>query len=147
MRRVDIVASLVLIAFALLGIFWAVPHETTAGEPGEIAPADLPQFALWVIVVCGAWQLLTAIKGVSGKPNPLDPFALGFLAIGTLALFLALIGIWTLGYIAGGILCVLGIGAAMLPKGTTWAWLIAVSLIFPLGIYVLSWHGLRLSLP
>lgn len=147
MKHVDVLASLVLVALALVGIFWAVPHETTAGEPGEIAPADLPKIALWVIVVCGAWQLVLSLRSPDAKPNPLDRFAVGFLAVGTLTLFLALIGIWKLGYLAGGVLCVFAIGAAMRPRGMNWAWLAAVSLALPIGIYFLTWHGLRLSLP
>lgn len=147
MKHVDMLTSLVLIALALVGIFWAVPLETTAGEPGEVAPADLPKIALWVIVVCGTWQLLTSLRSTDTKPNPLDRFAIGFLTAGTATLFLALIGIWKLGYVAGGILCVLAIGAAMRPKGMNWAWLAAVSLTLPIGIYFLAWHGLRLSLP
>ena len=147
MKRVDIVASLTLVALALAGIFWAIPKETVAGEPGEVAPADLPKFALWVIVVCGAWQLLTSLRAGSDKQNPLDRFALGFLAAGTLALIAALIGIWKLGYMAGGALCIFAIGAAMRPKGYNWVWLVAVSVALPIGIYILSWHGLRLSLP
>ena len=147
MKHVDILTSLVLIALALLGIFWAVPIETTTGEPGEVAPADLPKFALWVIVICGAWQLVTSLRSVEAKPNPIDRFAAGFLTAGTGTLFLALIGIWKVGYVTGGILCILGIGAAMRPKGVNWAWLAAVSLALPIGIYFLAWHGLRLSLP
>ncbi len=147
MKHVDILTSLVLIALALAGIFWAVPQETTAGEPGEIAPADLPGIALWVITVCGAWQLLQSPRRNDGRQNPFDRFAIGFLAAGTLTLIAALIGIWTFGYVAGGILCIFAIGAAMRPKGANWAWLVAAATILPVGIYFLSWHGLRLSLP
>lgn len=147
MKRADILTSIVLIALALIGIFWAVPKETVAGEPGEIAPADLPQIALWVIVGCAAWQLFASVRERQSKANPLDRFAVAFMAAGTLTLITALVGIWWLGYIAGGVLCILGIGAAMRPTGVTWAWLIAVALALPVSIYVLSWHGLRLSLP
>ena len=147
MKRADILTSIVLIALALVGIFWAVPTETVAGEPGEIAPADLPQIALWVIIGCAAWQLFASVRGGKAKANPLDRFAVVFMAGGTLTLITALLGIWWLGYIAGGVLCVLGIGAAMRPTGLTWAWLLAVAVSLPVGIYVLSWHGLRLSLP
>lgn len=147
MKRADILTSLVLIAFALVAIFWAIPRETVAGEPGEIAPADLPKMALWVIAGCAGWQLLAAVRSSEATANPLDRFALLFLAIGTLVLISALLGIWWLGYIAGGVLCILGIGAAMRPTGATWAWLAAVALALPIGVYVLSWHGLRLSLP
>ncbi len=147
MKHVDILTSLILIALALAGIYWAVPQETTAGEPGEIAPADLPKIALWVIVVCGAWQLLQSLRSDAGKQNPLDRFALGFLTAGTLTLVAALVGLWKLGYVAGGVLCIFAIGAAMRPKGSNWAWLVAVALALPVGIYYVSWHGLRLSLP
>ena len=147
MKRADILTSIVLIALALIGILWAVPKETVAGEPGEIAPADLPQIALWVIIGCAAWQLFASVRGDDSKANPFDWFALAFMTGGTLTLIAALAGIWWLGYVAGGVLCVLGIGAAMRPTGLTWAWLIAVALALPAGVYVLSWHGLRLSLP
>ncbi len=147
MKRADILTSLVLIALALVGIFWAVPRETVAGEPGEIAPADLPTIALWVIVGCAAWQLVTSHRRADGKANPIDRFAALFIAIAALALVAALLGIWWLGYIAGGVACILAIGAALRPTGVTWAWLVAVALALPVGIYVLSWHGLRLSLP
>lgn len=147
MKRADILTSLVLIALALVGIFWAVPKETVAGEPGEIAPADLPQIALWVIAGCATWQLVASLRHQETKDNPLDRFALLFLAVGTLVLISALLGLWWLGYIAGGVLCIFGIGAAMRPKGLTWAWLVAVALALPIGVYVLSWHGLRLALP
>ena len=147
MRHVDILTSLVLIALALVGIFWAVPNETTTGVPDEVAPADLPKIALWVIVACGAWQLVSSLRSGEAQPNPIDRFAAGFLTAGTATLLLALIGIWQLGYVAGGVLCILGIGAAMRPKGMIWAWLAAVSLTLPIGIYFLAWHGLRLWLP
>ena len=147
MKRVDILTSLVLIALALVGIFWAVPQETTAGEPGEIAPADLPMIALWVITGCAAWQLVVSLRKDDSEANPLDLFSLSFLALGTLVLVAALSGIWWLGYIAGGTLCILTIGAAMRPTGSTWAWLVGVAIALPVGIYLLSWHGLRLSMP
>lgn len=147
MKRADILTSIVLTILALIGIFWAVPQETVAGEPGEIAPADLPKIALWVIVGCAASQLLSSLRSDETKANPLDRFAILFLAAGTAVLVAALLGIWWLGYIAGGVLCIFLIGAAMRPKGTTWAWLVMVALALPIGIYVLSWHGLRLSLP
>ena len=70
-----------------------------------------------------------------------------FLALGTAVLVAALLGIWWLGYVAGGVVCILAIGALMRPTGLTWAWLAAVALALPIGVYVLSWHGLRLSLP
>ncbi|MGI9520670.1 MAG: hypothetical protein ACR2PG_03380 [Hyphomicrobiaceae bacterium] len=147
MKRADILTSIVLVALALAGIFWVVPTETVVGEPGEIAPADMPKIALWVIAGCAGWQLVSALWIRNAKANPFDRFAMLFLAASTSVLFAALLGIWWLGYIAGGVLCIIGVGAIMRPKGGAWAWLVAVALALPVGIYALSWHGLRLSLP
>ena len=62
-------------------------------------------------------------------------------------LMAALGAIWGFGYIAGGVLCILAIGAAMRPKGTIWLWLVVVAVGLPLATFYLTWHGLRLSLP
>ena len=145
--RADVLAALMLALFALAGIFWAIPRETIEGDPGEIAPADVPTIALWVILICSVWQAIAALSGRAGGSPSFDRFAGGFLALGALTLLAAMAGIWGLGYIAGGVLCVFAIGAAMRPKGITWAWLAGVSVVLPVAIYHLTWHGLRLSLP
>ena len=145
--RVDIAAALVLAVLALASVFWAVPQETVAGDPGEIAPADVPTIALWVIFGCAIWQAASAIVGRAGGAATIDRFAALFLGVGAMALLAAMLGIWALGYVAGGILCIFAIGAAMGPRGWTWAWLAAVAVALPVAVYFLSWHGLRLSLP
>lgn len=145
--RVDIAAALVLAALALVGVFWAVPRETVAGDPGEVAPADVPTIALWVIFGGAVWHAVIAFSGRSSSGATIDRFAALFLGAGALALLAAMFGIWGLGYVAGGVLCIFAIGAAMGPRGRTWAWLAAVAIALPIAIYYLSWHGLRLSLP
>ena len=145
--RADILAALVLAVFALIGIFWAVPRETVEGDPGEIAPAVVPVVALWVIFACAIWQGATSLANRARASGEFDRFSLGFLVISAAVLMAALGAIWGFGYIAGGVLCILAIGAAMRPKGTIWLWLVVVAVGLPLATFYLTWHGLRLSLP
>ena len=145
--RVDVVAALVLAALALVGVFWAVPRETVPGDPGEIAPADLPTLALWTIFGCAVWQAVASLLGKAGKTVTIDRFAALFLGAGAVALAAMAVGLWMLGYVAGGVLGVFLIGAAMRPMGAQWAWLAAVAVLLPVAVYYLTWHGLRLSLP
>jgi len=148
MKRLDLWTSVLLIVVGLVTIYWVVPRETVTGEPGEIAPADLPKFALWVIVFCAGAQFITALRSkASDAANPMDRFAVLFLVGGALLLFAALIGMFQLGYVFGGILCMLAISALMRPARPLWPWIIALSLVLPIGLYWLTWHVLRLSLP
>lgn len=148
MKRLDQWTSVFLILLGLVSIFWLVPRETVPGEPGEIAPADLPKFALWVIVFCAAAQLVTSLrKTTADAANPMDRFAVLFLVGSAVLLFAALIGIFQLGYVFGGILCMLAISLLMRPSRPMWPWIIVLSVVLPTGLYWLTWHVLRLSLP
>lgn len=148
MKRVDQWTSVLLILAGLAGIYWVVPRESVPGEPGEIAPADLPTFALWVIICCAGAQLVTALrKATADAPNPMDRFTALFLVASTVLLFAGLTGIFQFGYVAGGILLMLSISFLMRPLRSLWPWIILLSVLLPTGLYWLSWHVLRLSLP
>jgi hypothetical protein len=148
MKRLDQWTSALLILVGLVSIFWILPRETVPGEPGELAPADLPKFALWAIVLCAAAQLLASLRRSSGDTaNPMDRFAVLFLVGSAALLFAALVGIFQLGYVFGGILCLLAIALLMRPSRSMWPWIIGVCLVLPTGLYWLTWHVLRLSLP
>ncbi len=157
MRMADLIAGAALTLIGVVLIFLVIPAETVPGDEGEIAPALLSTAAMTVIAVLGFLIFLSALRrrpdsGLVADSMAVDWGAVRFFFAVALGLSAAWLAVWALGFVASGILIVIGF-ALFLLRGIPWRdWRLAVSITLvavtvPVAIYLLVWHGLRLSLP
>lgn len=142
-----ICSSLLAMLFGVILLAWIIPTQTPE-YPGYGMPASLlPQILSWIIIACGALNLIKTLITASGKGKPsnisLTSFlhCLGFLAVlGSAMPLMNLVGYW-----AGG--AIIMIGFCMLCGERNFVRMAIVTSATVFIIWAALWKGLSVMLP
>jgi len=105
-KRAEIFAGLLLLAFALVMIFLVVPAQTEVADETSIQPKTYPLIALWIIAALSALLVVLAVLALRAGPDSASPIRLEnikSLVLVGIIIAAAYVAIDWIGYIVGGV--------------------------------------------
>ena len=147
MRKSNIIAASLLIAFSLVMIFRFIPEYCSDGFGSGVPPSTLPYVLCWIILLCSVLllglNLAAAVKTVDMAPIS----ARGWLNLVSMAglLSLSLFLMYLLGYVAGGI-CIIVMFQVFLRARVSVPFALT-ALAIPLCLYLGLTYGLGAPMP
>jgi len=157
MKRINLTASLIILAMAGFALGWLIPNYVpSAHDPGDLPPTLVPMLSM---AVCGltalllgiaAWRRREDVSEDARNSEASERLIFGLKEAANLALWLAAATvIWLLlkyvGFIAAA---VVAIAAGTVYGGIRNVWIVLASaLIIPLLVDKIVWYGLNIKLP
>ncbi len=157
MRTTNLVSSIVVAVGSVLLLAWLIPGYTApAQSPLDIPPARLPSIAIWTCLITAVIMGIGAFRAKAGDGHS-DDEEFGDTATGIggeelirIAILIALVAAIAVAMPLAGFEITMGVllvAMMVFLRQRSYAVLLAVALIVPVGLSQLIWHVFTVELP